>query len=682
MLSLPTRSRVLLSQNTHRKLFFNTPTRRLNSTSSTSPPKAKGTGTPHSHSAHTSSPAPSRRPSRLAKYARRTGYVVAGLGMAYVVDKTYNASAIFRNLRTLYTCAMITLDYKLNFTPEKSEQIPQLHERVAQRVFDLMTGNGGLYIKIGQAIGANAAVLPQPMQVKFASLFDDAPQIPYSVVHDVFVKELGRPPSGPNGVFEIFEEKAVASASIAQVHKAKLWPRIGPDGKPEKEERWVAVKVQKPDVGKQMEWDLGAYRMVMWMFENWAFDLPVYFVVDFISDHLRQELDFLREADNARQTAEFVASEPRLRDKVHIPIVYPEYSTKKVMTAEWIDGVRLSDKAGIFRLMGETPPGGLSDAPIDPASAASLVASSPTSSSQNSSASAVSSLSLHMPAKPLKGGVQSIMQTMVELFSAQMFDWGWVHCDPHPGNVLVRPSPTNPRQPQVVLLDHGLYVRVPEDFKRDWVRLWRAMLAGDYAGVDAVTRGWGFGLPDLMASFTLMKPTILKKGRKSKKKEDGTEEKPKERRPLTQYEISVKMKQKLREFLSDTDRMPKVLIFLTRNMRMVQGNNQSFGSPVNRIKITGFWASRSLTRNLSLSPSERLVEWWHHLVFRAIMFRLDLAFYKSKFLAWIRNWRVRLHLARAGARGTGGFEEELEKTMRGFAKDNLGIEVDAGVFAG
>jgi aarF domain-containing kinase len=117
------------------------------------------------------------------------------------------------------------------------------------------------------------------MQVKFASLFDDAPQIPYSVVHKVFVKELGRPPSGPGGVFEVFEENAVASASIAQVHKAKLWPQIGPDGKPEKEEKWVAVKVQKPDVSTQMNWDLGAYRLVMWMFENWAFDLPVYFVV-------------------------------------------------------------------------------------------------------------------------------------------------------------------------------------------------------------------------------------------------------------------------------------------------------------------------------------------------------------------------------------------------------------------
>ena len=112
------------------------------------------------------------------------------------------------------------------------------------------------------------------MQRKFSKLFDDAPQIPYSVVEDVFKAEFGRSPSGPGGVFEVFNQEATASASIAQVHKAKLWPRPG-----DTEEKWVAVKIQKPDVAKQMEWDLAAYRAVMWMFENWAFDLPVYFVV-------------------------------------------------------------------------------------------------------------------------------------------------------------------------------------------------------------------------------------------------------------------------------------------------------------------------------------------------------------------------------------------------------------------
>lgn len=228
------------------------------------------------------------------------------------------------------------------------------------------------------------------------------------------------------------------------------------------------------------------------------------------------------------------------------------------MVAEWIDGVRLSDKEGIFRLMGERPPSSTRNS-SDPHSATALVSSPPISPAS----------SLHIPAKPLKGGVSAIMQTMVELFSAQMFEWGWVHCDPHPGNVLVRPSPLDPQKPQLVLLDHGLYVRVQEDFKREWVKLWRSMLSGDYKGVEDVTKRWGFGLPDFMASFTLMRPTILQKGRK--RKDEG--EQPKERKPLTQYEISVLMKQKLREFLSDTDRMPKVLIFLTRNMRMVQGSS-------------------------------------------------------------------------------------------------------------
>ncbi|KAF9474483.1 ABC1-domain-containing protein [Pholiota conissans] len=595
----------------------------------------------------TTPPAPqSLNQPRLPKYVRRSAYVLVGLGGAYVLDREYNASSIVRNLRTLQTCAMITLDYKWNFTPEKSEQIPQLHERVAQRVFDLLTSNGGLYIKIGQAIGANAALLPEPMQVKFASLFDDAPQIPYSVVRDVFIKELGRPPDGPNGVFAYFDPQAVASASIAQVHRARLHPQPGDD---EDEEHWVAVKVQKPSVGTQMNWDLGAYRAVMWMFENWAFDLPVYFAVDFVSDHLRQELDFIREAENARKTAAFVASEPRLRDKVHIPRVYPEYSTRRVLVAEWIDGVRLSDKAGVKAM----------------------------------------------------GHVKAVMQTMVELFAAQMFDWGWVHCDPHPGNVLIRPRPDNPALSQLVLLDHGLYVPVPDEFRTQWGLLWRAMLTGDYGGVEKITKQWGFGIPELLASFTLLRPTALKNNRKTKPGEEG--KKPQEKKPMTQYEMSVRMKQKLKEFLADTDRMPKVLIFLTRNMRMVQGNNQSFGSPVNRIKITGLWASRSLARHpppstlgpsshsllASLSPHalrHRLHAWSEHFAFLTTLAILDVLFYRTRFLQWARDVGARIS-AMVGwgkwKKGNGlDFESELEKEMRGFARDNLGLDVSDKMFAG
>jgi len=115
---------------------------------------------------------------------------------------------------------------------------------------------------------------------------------------------------------------------------------------------------------------------------------------------------------------------------------------------------------------------------------------------------------------------------------------------------------------------------------------------------------------------------------------------------------------------------------------MVQGNNQAFGSPVNRIKITGYWASRSQIRNTNLGIIERVKEWWHDLVFRTVMFSLDIAFWQARFVIWLRGIQVRLHLGGADAKHPVGFEEELEKTMRGFAKDSLGIEVAENAFAG
>ncbi|KAJ3776833.1 ABC1 family-domain-containing protein [Lentinula raphanica] len=590
-------------------------------------------------------------PTRWRKYLRRTGFVALGVGSFYAVDRAFNASAITRNIRTLYTCAIITIDYKLNFTEEKSESIPELHTRVADRMYNLFTSNGGLYIKIGQAIGANAALLPKPMQEKFAKLFDDAPQIPYSEVLRVFKAEFGRPPCGDDGVFEVFEEKAIASASIAQVHRAKLRRLPG-----DTEDKWVAVKIQKPDVAKQMFWDLGAYRLVMYMFEKWAFDLPVYFVVDFVSDHLRRELDFILESENAKQTARFVASEPRLAKKVHIPKVYDEYTTKRVMTAEWISGVRLSDRNGMKRLMGENDTTLTAQATVSPSVGLTEIVG-PTFS---------------FPAKPLKGGFSSVMQIMVELFSAQMFSWGWVHCDGHLGNFICRPNPNDPTLPQLVMLDHGLYVRVDEDFRRDWSLLWKGLLIGDFTSVEQITRKWGMGLPDMFASVALARPVRLTRKDRRAEVEKVTREL-EEYMNMSQYEQSVRMKAKLKQFLIDTDRMPKALIFLFRNMRIVQGNNQYFGAPVNRVKIIGLWASRSLTRLTHLTIGQRLREYANDMIFRGVLVSLDVAFWWTRF-----KQRV---FAFFGTRSL-SFEEELEKAMRGLMRNNVGINVESSMFNG
>ena len=341
-------------------------------------------------------------------------------------------------------------------------------------------------------------------------------------------------------------------------------------------------------------------------------------MIDFIADHLRQELNFVQEATNSRTMADFVAAEPRLAERVHIPKVYPEYSSKKVMTAEWIEGVRLSNRASVRKLMGERDKDAR-DAQLPP----------------------------YLEGVRLQGGVRAVMQPMVELFSAQMFSWGWVHCDPHPGNIIIRPHPNKPGRPQLVLLDHGLYVRVQEPFRRQYATLWRGLLAADFKAIESVITQWGFGAPDLFASATLMRPVTL---RGQKPKEDVVP--PSE---LNQYDHGVRMKAKLKEFLTDTDKMPKELIFLGRNMRIVQGNNQALGSPVNRIKITGYWASRSLVTAPNLTFSERIREYWHYFIFKAVMFSIDTAFWASKLRAMARQC--------LGLKAE-SFEDELERSMR------------------
>ncbi|KAH9942243.1 ABC1-domain-containing protein [Epithele typhae] len=562
--------------------------------------------------------------SRFRRYARRTVISFLVAGVAYETDRELNASAIIRNLRTVYACAIIALDYKINFTPENAAGIPALQERVANRVYDLLVENGGLYIKIGQAFANNAALLPRPMQEKFGTLFDDAPQVPYSTIERVFRAEFGRPPAGPDGVFEVFEEQAAASASIAQVHRAKLKTDDG-------SEQWVAVKIQKPAVTKQVEWDLNAFHAVMWVYEHWLFHIPACFASEFITDHIRRELDFVAEAENSRRTAAFVAQEPHLADRVYIPHVFTELSTKKVMVIEWIDGVRLSDRRGIERLMGD-------DASVR--------------------------LRAPLPADRfprLKGGSEWVMRTMVDLFSAQIFDWGWVHCDPHPGNIIIRPHPTRAHQAQFVLLDHGLYVKATEGFQAQYARLWKALLTADFDGIKNIALSWGIGAPDLFASATLMRPVRFKQTDTANFQE------------VNEYDRGVMMKAKLRQFLTDTDKMPKELIFIGRNMRIVQGNNQVFGSPVNRIRITGYWASRSLVTSQDLSIVERIRETFGHVLFLGVMLSIDVVFWSMRLKQWFA-----LRLGRKG----NGFEDELERSMRTFVKSNLGIDMPEDAFDG
>ena len=273
-----------------------------------------------------------------------------------------------------------------------------------------------------------SAVLPVQFQKMFSKMFDDAPQNPWQDVEKVIKEDFGKSAEEVFGVSftgdpekGIMERIARASASVAQVHWARL-----PDG------REVAVKIQKKEIEQQLGWDLWTFKVITKIY-TYIFDIPLYTLVPFIIERLQLETDFVNEADNSERMAGLVAGEPRLKGRVYIPKVYRDLSSKRVMTAEWIEGVRLWDKQNLTRpWQGGWRRGspGAHGTPLDPPRPDEV-------------AEVVRSNLIDEKLKPDrdwwkgtdgKGGLglslKQVMTEMIDLFSAQMFLWGWVHCDP------------------------------------------------------------------------------------------------------------------------------------------------------------------------------------------------------------------------------------------------------------
>ncbi|KAI9821473.1 MAG: hypothetical protein M1832_003320 [Thelocarpon impressellum] len=598
---------------------------------------------------------------RLRKYTRRLVYLGLATGTLFALDRQFYASSFARSTRTFGLGLVVALDYKINFRPEPpfAESIAALHARNAERLSDLLRTNGGLYLKIGQAIAMQSAVLPPEFQRMFARMFDDAPQNEWRDVDRVIREDFGRSPEEVFGVsFDgdptkgRMERTARASASVAQVH----WARLA-DG------REVAIKVQKREIAQQVGWDLWTFRAVTYIYTK-VFDLPLYSLVPFITSRLLLETDFENEADNSERMAAFVAGDSRMQGKVYIPRVYRDLSSKRIMTAEWIEGVKLWDKEALTAPWkggrGGSP--GVHGTPLDPPGTQEV-------------SRVVQSHPVNERLKPErtswrgpsgKGGLglslKDVMTTMVDLFSAQMFLWGWVHCDPHPGNIFIRRLPSG--KPELVLIDHGLYIHLDPEFRHQYASFWKSLLTFDNKTLGRIVKSWGINNPDIFASATLMRP--YEGGDMSTSRSIANLSK--KERAERNFEAQQKMRQGIREILGDERLWPRELIFLGRNLRIVQGNNQHLGSPVNRIKITGIWASRALVDSPDLPFRERMRNLGQHLIFRLVLLGSDVVFWTS---------RVRQLLGWGG-----GMEDDMEKQMRGIAKESFGVDLNHGVFDG
>ncbi|RPB26564.1 hypothetical protein L211DRAFT_866438 [Terfezia boudieri ATCC MYA-4762] len=623
------------------------------------------------------------RPRRLRKTAKTLLTLVTLTLATYLLDTHFNYSALTRSLRTLSTACLISLDYQLNFTSHKSQQqLSSLHSRNADRLVQLCLTNGGLYQKIGQAIAMQSALLPSEFQAKFARFFSDTPQASRSEIEKVLREEFPHLKDPVNELFVpgTFTNRAMGSASVAQVHKAQLNDGSG---------AWAAVKIQKPGISRQVGWDLGVFKFAMTVFSERMFGLPLGFVVPYICERLESETDFSIELNNSarmRRLVEENLDQGKVpggaanwlfgigdeKGRVYVPRVYEDLSTKRVLVAEWIDGITLSQgRRGAFK-----------DKQINP---------------------------------------KVVMDSLLKLFARQMFWWGEVHCDPHPGNILVRkvPAGRNSFDPpwtmgeieeggkmatEVVLLDHGLYIHLPPDLKRQYARLWMALMSLDTSTISEITQDWGFGNAEMVASMTMLRPYrgsigvhidlvgppsaqpdepgALGEGLGSAREGAGGAggggggggEGKKE---MTPYERQLLLKHTLRTSLLHEELIPRQLIFLGRCMRILQANNQLLGSPVNRLNILSLSASESLlprnpnyfrTRGLGLGGLVK--SYLHYAIFRITLVLLDLGFLWVK----VRSWIV--------GGGEGGFEDEIEERLKRVAREEWGLEIGGGVFRG
>src|SRR2546429_678587 len=205
---------------------------------------------------------------------------------------------------------------------------------------------GVLMIKLGQFLSSRADLLPEQALAVLISLQDEVPAEPFIHVISVIEEELGKP---IDQIFSYVESKATAAASLGQVHKAVL-VSTGEE---------VAVKVQRPNIDQLVRMDLNSLKFVIRVitrFVNTGNFIDLKGVYREFERTVYEEIDFVSEAANCNRFKEMFKDD----QTIYIPDVYEEYTTRRLLVLEWIDGIKINDytaleAAGIDRLEGANP---------------------------------------------------------------------------------------------------------------------------------------------------------------------------------------------------------------------------------------------------------------------------------------------------------------------------------------
>lgn len=209
----------------------------------------------------------------------------------------------------------------------KDEVTAELMDKAAQQLFTVLGELKGGAMKVGQALSVMEAAIPEqygkPYREALTKLQREAPPLPAAKVHRMLDTQLG---TKWRERFTSFDDTPVASASIGQVHKA-VWS----DG------REVAVKIQYPGADEALRADLKSIQRLVGVFKQLAPGADIQGVVDELIERTEMELDYRLEADNQRAFAKAYADDP------HFAIPHIVASAPKVVIAEWMEGIPMSE---------------------------------------------------------------------------------------------------------------------------------------------------------------------------------------------------------------------------------------------------------------------------------------------------------------------------------------------------
>ena len=266
---------------------------------------------------------------------------------------------------------------------------------------------GPTFIKLGQLLSTRPDLIPAEYLDELARLQDEVPPFSLAEVHAIFREELGR---SPDEVFHYFDAEPLAAASIGQVHRARL------DSGAE-----VVVKVQRPDIDTVIAVDLEILAHIAGLMEQYLEEVqghrPTAIVQEFARS-LSREIDFAVELANIQRFARQFERNPA----IHVPLVYPELSTQRVLVMEYVLGIKASMTTQLREQGYDLP----------------LIA---------------------------ERGATLVME--------QIFVHGFFHADPHPGNVFILPDNV------VCFIDFGQMGRLSRKDREDFTDLVLDLVAGD-----------------------------------------------------------------------------------------------------------------------------------------------------------------------------------------------------------